>query len=129
MKMLRALTILLALCSMAAAQSKVQKSFSITVNPALAIATTSLPAGQIGVAYSAQVAATGGAPPYTFTLLTVSPYGSCGTGPFGALPAGLVMSSAGAITGTPTTAGSFPLCVQVTDSFGAAAQMRFPAKR
>ncbi len=36
----------------------------------------------------------------------------------GALPAGLVLSNAGVLSGTPTAAGSFPITVQVQDSAG-----------
>lgn len=111
------------------AQQKSQKSFSITVAPALAIGTTALPSGEVGVVYSAQVTAIGGVAPYSFSLLTAAPFGNCGAGPFGSLPGGLTMSNTGVITGTPTAAGSFPICVQVTDSLGAAAQMRYPGAR
>ena len=118
------LSLLLLTASLAFAQGKAQGTYTITVNPALAITTTSLPAGVVGQSYSAQVAASGGVAPYTFQLLTVAPFGACGTGPFGPLPAGLTMSTSGAITGTPTGTGTFPLCVQVTDSYGATKQMK-----
>jgi Putative Ig domain len=55
---------------------------------ALTISTSSLPTGQTGVAYSAVLAATGGTPPYMWTLTS------------GTLPAGLMLNAAtGAITG------------------------------
>src|SRR5882724_6929847 len=62
---------------------------SLVIGPA--ITTTSLPNASIGVNYSAQFSATGGQPPYTWSL---SP-GSLG------LPAGLNLGSDGSITGTP----------------------------
>ena len=73
---------------------------------ALTISTSSLPTGQVGVAYSAVLAATGGTPPYTWSLTS------------GALPAGLMLNAAtGAITGTPTQAvTSAALTFQVADS-------------
>jgi len=81
---------------------------SITISAqssTLTITTTTLPAGAVGAAYSATVMATGGKTPYTFTI-------SAGT-----LPAGLSISATtGAITGTPTTAGTSPFTVKVTDS-------------
>jgi hypothetical protein len=80
---------------------------SITITPAvpLRITTTSLPSGTAGTAYSATVVAIGGVYPYSWSI----------TG--GALPAGLGLNpSTGAITGTPTTAGTSNFTVQVADS-------------
>jgi hypothetical protein len=59
----------------------------------------------LNTAYSAALTATGGTAPYSFTL---------GNGT--SLPAGLALSSAGSISGTPTTAGSTTFTVDVTDS-------------
>src|SRR5271157_245600 len=78
-------------------------ALSINIPPPLTITTTSLPAGTVGVAYSQTLAASGGAPPYTWRL------GS------GSLPGGLTFTS-GSISGTPTTAGSFTFQVGVSDS-------------
>jgi Putative Ig domain len=70
-----------------------------------AVTTTSLPNGQVGVAYSATLSATGGTTPYTWTLTS------------GTLPAGLTLSSSGTITGTPTVAVSAtPLTFTVRDA-------------
>src|ERR1019366_8971706 len=80
---------------------------SITITPAvpLRITTTSLPSGTAGTAYSATVVAIGGVYPYSWSI----------TG--GALPAGLGLNpSTGAITGTPTTAGTSNFTMQVADS-------------
>jgi Putative Ig domain len=85
-------------------------TLSITVGPApLAVTTTSLPAGAAGSSYpSTTLQASGGVPPYTWALA-----------PGSSLPAGLSLSSAGAISGTPaaTSSGSYPLSIIVTDSF------------
>ena len=62
---------------------------------------TSLPTGTVGAQYNFQPAASGGTTPYTWTA----------TG----LPAGLTVTN-GAITGTPTTAGTFTVTLKVTDS-------------
>jgi hypothetical protein len=93
------------------------QAYTVTIAPPqpLSVTTTSsqLPDGNVSAAYPAtQLTATGGIAPYTWLL--VSP----GTGP---LPTGLSFSSAGAITGTPTTAGTYPFTVQVTDSTSATA--------
>lgn len=83
-------------------------SLNFTVsNGALSVSSATLPVGVAAVAYpSTNLAATGGNSPYTWTTTPVS----------GSLPPGLSLSSAGAITGTPTTAGTYPFTVKVTDS-------------
>ena len=74
---------------------------TLTVNPA------TLPAGFQGTAYAAQtLLATGGTAPHTFAVTT------------GSLPNGLNLASGGALTGTPTTAGSFTFTVTATDNTG-----------
>jgi hypothetical protein len=65
-----------------------------------------LPQGYLGVAYSQALAATGGTGVYAWALES------------GALPAGLVLSPSGQITGTPTVTGSFAFTVRATDSVG-----------
>ena len=91
------------------------QSLSIIINApplALTIATTTLPNGTVTQNYSATVAASGGTPPYTWSI----DYFSGDT-----LPApGLSLSPSGAITGTPTTAGTFTQTYRVQDSIGAA---------
>ena len=72
----------------------------------LTITTTSLPSGQINVAYSSTLASTGGTSPFTWSVTS------------GTLPTGLTLNaSTGAITGTPTVSvTSTPLTFQVKDS-------------
>jgi hypothetical protein len=81
--------------------------------PLLVITTTSLPAGTVGLPYSATMQATGGIPPLTWCVLETS--GTCDNGA-GTLPAGLTMSTAGVISGTPTTSGKTLFQVQVQDN-------------
>ena len=76
---------------------------SISITTAPTITTTTLSGGEVGVAYSQTLAASGGVSPYTWSITS------------GALPAGLTLN-AGAITGAPTTAGAFSFALQVTDS-------------
>jgi len=87
------------------------QTFTTLTSPvALAVTTSSLPNGTVGVAYSQTLAATGGTAPYTWTIAS------------GTLPAGLSLSSSGVISGTPTIAGG-PTSVtfRVTDSTSATA--------
>lgn len=72
----------------------------------LAFATSALPLGTQGTPYSGSVAATGGTLPYTFSSSN--------------LPAGLSMTSNGAISGTPTVSGTFGFTANVRDNSGLA---------
>ncbi len=88
------------------------QALSIQVQPAttLAVATTTLPDGTVGAAYSAALAATGGVSPYTWTVVS------------GALPPGVsLVAATGALTGTPTKQGRYTFTVRVTDANGAQA--------
>lgn len=69
----------------------------------LQVSTTQLPNATGNAAYVAQLAATGGTSPYVWSTTST-------------LPAGLTLSSAGLISGTPTTAGQSMLTVNVADS-------------
>lgn len=81
-----------------------------TVNPAsLTVVTPSLPGGQVGTPYAADLSAAGSAGPYTWSLAS------------GSLPAGLQLSSSGVIGGTPTTSGGGIFTVRVTDGAAATA--------
>jgi hypothetical protein len=78
---------------------------SITVSaPTIMVSPATLTAGTVGSAYSQSLTASGGQAPYSFALAT------------GALPGGLSLASNGAITGTPTAAGTFTFTVSGTDS-------------
>jgi hypothetical protein len=82
---------------------------TLTVVPPVTISTASLPAGQVSVPYSQTLVASGGAPPYTWSY-------------DGSLPPGIAISSAGAVSGTPTVSGTFGDCrIVVTDSAGGSA--------
>ncbi|MCG3164086.1 MAG: hypothetical protein JMDDDDMK_05558 [Acidobacteria bacterium] len=65
--------------------------------------------GTVGAPYSNIISASGGTAPYTFSL--VPPNG---------IPPGLTLSSAGALSGTPTTAGRYSFGVRATDANGCA---------
>lgn len=83
------------------------QGLTITVQPppALAIKTSSLPAAEAGISYSQTLQATGGIPPYQWTITS------------GSLPTGLTLNpSSGAISGTPTVVATSNFTVKVTDS-------------
>lgn len=73
---------------------------------AVAVATASLPDGYAGEAYAATLAATGGVAPYAWAVTA------------GALPAGLALSAAGQLSGTPAAAGTASFTVTATDANG-----------
>ncbi len=83
-----------------------QATYTLNTNSSLSfmVSPATLPSGQIGRAYSTALASSGGAGPYTYTVTS------------GALPLGIVLSSAGVISGTPTVAGNFPFNIQVVDA-------------
>jgi hypothetical protein len=83
------------------------QSYAVTISNALQIATGSLPNGTNGLAYSQTLQATGGQPPYIWSLLS------------GSLPGSLSLTpGSGLISGTPTNSGPFNFTMQVTDNFG-----------
>lgn len=80
----------------------------VTVNPAIVFATTTLNNATVGSNYTKQItAATGGTPVFTYAVASGS-----------TLPAGLVLSSTGELTGKSTAAGNSSFSIIVTDSKG-----------
>ena len=78
--------------------------------PLISITPTTLPQATDTVAYSQQLAVSGGTAPYTWSLAA------------GALPTGITLSSAGLISGTTTVVGSFNFTAQVSDLNGCVQQ-------
>jgi hypothetical protein len=86
------------------------KALILSVVPAVQITPGALPNGEVGVPFQALVTATGGVPPYNWTVA-------------GALPPGLSLNnSSGAIAGTPTQGGTSTFTILLTDSAGHSAQ-------
>lgn len=84
-------------------------AFAFDVTAALSIG-KSFADGTENTAYSGSATASGGATPYTYSVLS------------GALPTGLSLNtSTGAVTGTPTTPGTFNFVIRVTDNLAATA--------
>jgi hypothetical protein len=91
------------------------QSYSVVINPAVAISTASLPNSTVNQAgYGPIVLATGGTGALTFSVS------------MGALPNGLMLNNAtGAITGTPTVAGTFNFTILATDGVNATGSKAF----
>ena len=82
------------------------QTLSITVVADLSITTTSLPVGKVGQPYSGSVTAAGGAGAYSWSIAS------------GGLPPGLTLVSgtpSAAVSGTPTTPGTYSFVIRVTD--------------
>ena len=80
------------------------RSYTVAIDSPVGIVTTSLPNGVVNVPYSVALSASGGTPPYSWSLAS------------GSLPAGLLLSTSGAISGTPSTVGTSFFTVMVKDS-------------
>jgi len=65
------------------------------------------------VAYSTTLSATGGTPPYTWSLTT------------GSLAPGLALGTSGTVSGMPTAVGSYTFTIQAADSVGQKASQAF----
>src|SRR5262249_39071985 len=90
------------------------RTFTISISAALAITTTSpLPGGDVGLSYLHSITATGGKPPYTWSISS------------GAPPSGISLNAIGTLFGIPSSAGGFSFTVQVTDSSQATASATF----
>lgn len=79
----------------------------------LAITTAALPDATVSQSYSGSLQATGGATPYSWSLIG------------GSLPTGLSMSTSGQITGTPSTMGNYAFQTQVTDATNRSSSTNF----
>jgi len=77
----------------------------LPVGPQLTVATTSVPSVKLGASYPVTtLMATGGTPPYTWSVTS------------GSWPAGLTITPSGVISGTATESGTDTFTVQVTDA-------------
>lgn len=78
-------------------------AINVTVNP-LSVSTTSLPDGSLDADYTQSLQASGGIPPYTWTISS------------GSLPPWATLESGGTVEGIPGATGTANFTVQVTDS-------------
>ncbi|MGS0683806.1 beta strand repeat-containing protein [Nakamurella sp. GG22] len=88
---------------------KATQSLSITVTASPSLSFPAPAGGQVGVIYSNPLVVTGGTGPFTWSVT-------------GSLPPGLALgATTGLLSGTPTTAGTFPVTIRVQDSRGQSA--------
>ncbi len=76
--------------------------------PSISLSPSTLPGAQVGVEYNQAITASGGAEPYIYALGYTEP------------PEGISLSSDGTLSGTPVTAGNYPLLVYAYDNDGCA---------
>ena len=81
-----------------------QQTFNFTVVGILSVTAGVLPDGKVGTAYSTPLTATGGIPPFSWSIYS------------GSLPSGLVLQKTGVISGTPTITGTYSFQMYVVDS-------------
>ena len=74
--------------------------------PAITISPGTLPEAVTGTAFSQTLGAAGGTTPYSYAVTA------------GFLPAGVSLSAAGELSGTPTAAGTFAFTIRATDTNG-----------
>lgn len=89
--------------------TQIQRDFSLTVTSptGLAVTTSVLPSATLGIAYSTTLTATGGNPPFTWTVIS------------GQLPTGAWLGrSSGVLSGNISDTGQFPVQVQIADRSG-----------
>ena len=80
-------------------------AYTLVINaPTIALSPTSLSAGTVGKSYRQTLTASGGTSPYTYSVTS------------GALPAGLTLTTAGVLSGTPTARGTASFTVTARDS-------------
>ena len=88
--------------------------YSLTViAPTITLSLGYLRAGAIGTPYNQTLTASGGTAPYSFSVST------------GTLPAGMALSSAGDLSGTPTVAGTYNMSISATDALGFSASAAY----
>jgi len=89
-------------------------NLEVTAAASLTITTpATLPNGVVTISYLQQLAATGGQAPYSWTLMS------------GALPAGILISTSGLLSGTPQVAATSVFTMTVRDAAGTTASRQF----
>lgn len=95
-------------------QQTAERTFTVTIQGQFRITTDSLPDGEVGTAFLATLASTGGAAPVVWSIAE------------GTLPDGIALNaSTGVLSGTPASAGRFNFTVQAADRNGQTSRQRF----
>ncbi|MCG6964702.1 MAG: Ig domain-containing protein, partial [Acidobacteria bacterium] len=81
--------------------------------PVITLSPVALPDGAVHAAYSQTVTAAGGTGPYTFAVTGGTP------------PAGLSLSSAGVLSGTPAAEGTSSFTITATDAYGSTGSLNY----
>ncbi|QNU15842.1 putative Ig domain-containing protein [Thermomonas sp. XSG] len=85
----------------------ITQAYTLEVSaPTITLTPDTLPAGTYMVAYTQQMSAAGGTAPYQYAVTA------------GALPAGITLSQAGQLSGSPSVTGAFGFTVTATDALG-----------
>ncbi len=82
------------------------RQYTLIICPVIGISPATLPNGFVATAYNATLTATAGTAPFSFSTTA------------GALPGGVTLSTGGALSGTPTTQGTFNFSITATDANG-----------
>jgi ice-binding like protein/putative Ig domain-containing protein len=83
------------------------------VCPPISLSPATLPNGTVGVPYSQTITGSGGTAPYSFAVVG------------GALPAGLTLTTAGVVSGTPTANAISTFTIRGTDANGCFAEVTY----
>jgi hypothetical protein len=100
------------------ASQQTTQSLQVTIAPApsnltIPPSSTALPTATAYTAYLATLSAISGTQPYSWSVTS------------GALPPGVTLTAAGSLSGTPTTSGTYPFTLTVTDSLKATASANY----
>jgi hypothetical protein len=90
--------------------SATSQSYTVVISPPIAITTTILPDGVVGVSYAQTIIANQSA---TFSVTS------------GTLPSGLTLASSGTLSGVPTTPSSYTFTITATSLFGSSVSQSY----
>jgi SdrD B-like domain/Putative Ig domain/GEVED domain len=89
------------------------RTYNLQVCPVISLTPSTLTAATVGTAYSQTITASGGATPYTYTVSS------------GTLPTWASLTSAGVLSGTPSTTTAATFTVKATDANGCSGTLSY----